>query len=79
MSRELGPYQAEKYDVSLPQLCIRYTLQLDLCPLPKTANPEHMRNNANLDFVISEADMKTLIAMEKIENYGDASVFPVYQ
>ena len=38
-----------------------------------------MRNNTDLDFVISEADMNKLIAMEKIENYGDAGVFPVYQ
>ena len=37
---------AERYGVSLAQLSIRYTLQLDLLPLPKTANPDHMRTNA---------------------------------
>jgi len=31
-----------------------------LLPLPKTANPEHMKINAAVDFVISDADMKTL-------------------
>jgi diketogulonate reductase-like aldo/keto reductase len=70
---------AKKYEVSLPQLCIRYTLQLGLLPLPKTANPAHMKNNADVDFIISDEDMQTLKTMEKIENYGDASVFPVYQ
>ena len=70
---------AEKYGVSVPQLCIRYTLQLDLLPLPKTANPDHMKNNAKVDFEISEDDMKILKGMEKIEDYGDASMFPVYQ
>lgn len=70
---------AEKYQVSLPQLCIRYTLQLGLLPLPKTANPEHMRNNADVNFVISEDDMTALKAMETISDYGEASVFPVYQ
>lgn len=70
---------AEKYQVSLPQLCIAYTLQLGLLPLPKTANPEHMKNNADANFVISEEDMLALKAMEKINDYGDASVFPVYQ
>ena len=49
---------AEKYDVSIPQLCIRYILQLGLLPLPKTANPKHMKNNAEVDFVISEEDME---------------------
>lgn len=70
---------SEKYGVSLPQLCIRYTLQLGLVPLPKTANPAHMKNNAELNFVISDEDMATLRATKKIENYGEASVFPVYQ
>ena len=63
----------------MPQLCIRYTLQLDLLPLPKTANPDHMRDNADVDFVISEADMEQLKNMEQIKDYGEASVFPVYK
>ena len=51
---------ADKYDVSVPQLSIRYTLQLGLLPLPKTANPEHMKSNAEVDFEISDEDMETL-------------------
>lgn len=70
---------AEKYSVSVPQLCIRYTLQLGLLPLPKTASSEHMKNNADVDFVISEEDMELLKNMERIKDYGKASVFPVYQ
>jgi len=70
---------AKKYGVSVPRLCIRYTLQLDLLPLPKTANPDHMKDNADVDFVISEEDMEQLRSMERIKDYGEASVFPVYQ
>lgn len=69
---------AAKYGVSVPQLSIRYILQLGLLPLPKTANPAHMRNNAELGFEISDADMETLRTIEPIKDYGDASVFPVY-
>ena len=70
---------AKKYGVSVPRLCIRYTLQLDLLPLPKTANPDHMKDNADVDFVISEKDMALLKNVERIKDYGEASVFPVYQ
>ncbi len=70
---------AKQYDVSLAQLCIRYTLQRGMLPLPKTANPQHMKSNAALDFVISDADMNILDNMEPIKDYGDASVFPVYR
>jgi diketogulonate reductase-like aldo/keto reductase len=69
---------AERYSISLAQLSIRYTLQLGLLPLPKTANPDHMRTNAEVNFEIAEEDMEVLKNMEKIEDYGDASTFPVY-
>ncbi len=69
---------AEKYGVTVPQLSIRYVLQLGLLPLPKTANPEHMKNNADVDFVISEADMDFLKNVARIKNYGSASMMPVY-
>ena len=69
---------ADKYTVSVSQLAIRYCLQLDLLPLPKTANQEHMKSNAEVDFVISEEDMEFLKNMEQIEHYGEHSKFPVY-
>ncbi|MDN3244663.1 diketogulonate reductase-like aldo/keto reductase [Streptomyces sp. DSM 42143] len=68
---------AEKYGVSVPQLCIRYTLQLGTVSLPKTANPEHMRSNANVDFEISDADMDALRGLRDVD-YGDHSAFPVF-
>lgn len=69
---------AEKYGVSVPQLSIRYCLELGLLPLPKTANPAHMKNNAEIDFSISGEDMDALKQMEQIKDYGEASMFPVY-
>jgi diketogulonate reductase-like aldo/keto reductase len=68
---------AQKYGVSVPQLCIRYTLQLGTVSLPKTANPDHMRSNAQVDFEISEADMDVLKDLHD-QDYGEHSAFPVY-
>jgi len=76
-NQEVGQI-AEKYGVTVPQLSIRYVLQLGLLPLPKTANPEHMKSNAAVDFVISEADMDLLKNVEQIKDYGDASMMPIY-
>lgn len=69
---------ADKYGVTVPQLCIRYTIQLGTVSLPKTANPKHMETNADVDFEISTEDMETLKKFKKIENYGESSGFPVY-
>ena len=57
---------AEKYGVSVPQLCIRYVLQLGAVALPKTADPGHMRS------------METLRSMEHLTDYGDYNGFPVF-
>lgn len=69
---------AGKYGVTVPQLSIRYCLQLGLLPLPKTANPEHMRNNADLGFIINDEDMNVLQNVERIKDYGEASSMPVF-
>lgn len=69
---------AQAYHVTVPRLCIRYTLQLGTAPLPKTANPAHMKENAEVDFVISDADMETLKEMKPLKDYGEFSVFPVF-
>ncbi|MGG3693723.1 aldo/keto reductase [Heyndrickxia ginsengihumi] len=69
---------ADKYGVSIAQLCLRYCLQLGLVVIPKTANPDHMRNNAELNFAISDGDMETLKNAEHIQDYGEHSFFPVF-
>ncbi|MBC6369274.1 aldo/keto reductase [uncultured Lactobacillus sp.] len=68
---------AEKYQVSVAQLCIRYDWQLNTVVLPKSVNPAHMKQNSELNFEISDVDMKTL---ENIHNfdYGTSSHFPVF-
>jgi diketogulonate reductase-like aldo/keto reductase len=68
---------AQNYGVSVPQLCIRYVLQLGTQALPKTANPEHMRANAQVDFEISDTDMHALLNLDD-KDYGEHSYFPVY-
>ncbi|WP_114784834.1 aldo/keto reductase [Botryobacter ruber] len=69
---------AEQYGVSVPQLGIRYDLQLGLLPIPKTSNPNHMKANAEVDFEISDKDMDSLKNVKHIQDYGEASVFPVF-
>ncbi|KRK99572.1 aldo/keto reductase [Companilactobacillus futsaii] len=77
MNDETIKQMAAKYNVSVPQLCIRYDWQLNVVVLPKTANPDHMKSNADINFEISAEDMKTLAKIDQM-NYGDASAYPVF-
>ena len=69
---------ADKYNVTVAKLCIKYTLQLETVSLPKTSNKEHMIENGDLDFEISKEDMEILKNIEHIKDYGNSSFFPVY-
>lgn len=68
---------AKKYGVSPAQLCIRYILQLGLIALPKASTRGHIKENATLDFVISDADMTSLSEVN-FKDYGEYSYFPVF-
>jgi diketogulonate reductase-like aldo/keto reductase len=68
---------AAKYGVTIPQLCIQYTLQLGTVSLPKSSNPAHIRSNVAADFTISAEDMA---ALENIgQDYGEDSRWPVFR
>ena len=69
---------AQKYGVTAAQLCVRYAIQLGTAALPKSGNPEHMKENAAVDFVISDADMELLQTLSLENPYGDFSIFPVF-
>lgn len=58
---------ADKYEKSVAQLCIRYVLQNDVLPLPKSVTPSRIEENTDIfDFEIMEQDMKTIDAMENV-------------
>ena len=68
---------AEKYKVSVAQLCIKYTLQLDTISIPKASSKAHIEDNAKLDFEISKEDMIELIKLNEVD-YGKDSFWPVF-
>lgn len=78
LHNEVIAAMAQKYKVSIPQLAIRYCLQLNLLPLAKTENPAHMKNNADVDFVISAEDMEALAHLAHFD-YGNDREIPVYR
>lgn len=67
---------AKRYGVTIPQLCIQYTLQLGTVSLPKSSNPDHIKSNVQLDFTISDEDMALLAGFG--QDYGDDSWWPVF-
>lgn len=56
---------AKKYDKTIAQVVLRWSLQKGYLPLPKTSTPERVPENADLfDFEISEEDMERISALK---------------
>ena len=55
---------ANKYNKSIAQLCIRWCLQNNTLPLPKSVTPSRIKENTEIfNFVISGEDMKKINSM----------------
>ncbi len=52
---------ARKYGVSVPQLCIRFTLELGTVSVPKSVHEKYIIDNTKVDFKIKDEDLKTLL------------------
>ena len=70
---------AEKYNKSFAQICLKYQLQLGCVVLPKASSLEHLKNNFDLNFEISNEDMDILNKVKPLDDYGDHDFFPVFK
>ncbi|MDE6945882.1 MAG: aldo/keto reductase [Anaeroplasmataceae bacterium] len=57
---------AEKYNTSIPKICLRYCYQNQTNPLPKSVHKERIQDNLEFDFVISKEDMNYLDSLSAI-------------
>lgn len=65
---------AEKYQKSTAQLCLRFCLQHGIVSLPKSVNPERIRENGLIfDFEISREDMERI---DKLGEFGGSGLDP---
>lgn len=57
---------AEKYGVTVAQLCIRFCIENGTLPLPKSVNENRIKANLDVDFKISTEDMDYLNSLYHI-------------
>lgn len=63
---------AGKYGKSVAQLCIRWCLQHQILPLPKSVTPSRIEENTKVfDFELSQEDMQRIDAMEYFGGSGN--------
>ena len=70
---------AKKYNKNFAQICLKYQLQLGCVVLPKASSLEHLKDNFDLDFEISDEDMDSLNKVKPLDDYGDHDFFPVFK
>ncbi len=59
---------ADRYGKSTAQVCIKWCLQHDICPLPKSVTPDRIKANADVfDFILTDDDMTKIDRMDRGE------------
>lgn len=59
---------ADQYGKSVAQVCIRYLLEKDVLPLPKSTTPSRIVENADVDFAISAEDLTFLDGLQDTDS-----------
>lgn len=57
---------AKKYNTTIPKICLRFCIQNNTLPLPKSVHKERIYDNLDFDFEISESDMNYLNSLDKL-------------
>ncbi len=70
---------AKKYGKSFAQICLKYCINLGMVVLPKATSKEHLKNNIDLNFEISDYDMEILKQVKPLKDYGAHDFFPVFK
>ncbi|MDR2103279.1 MAG: aldo/keto reductase [Treponema sp.] len=62
---------AKKYNKTIAQICIRWSLQMGFLPLPKSVTPARIRENALVfDFELSAEDVKAVADLKGVVGYS---------
>jgi len=57
---------AKKYSKSIAQICLRFCLDTNVLPLPKSVTPERIKENLDIDdFILDDADLLAITNMEE--------------
>ncbi|MEA4934714.1 MAG: aldo/keto reductase [Lawsonibacter sp.] len=63
---------AEQYHVTVPQLCLRFAVQNQVIPLPKSSDPGRMTQNLDLfGFELSQEDMARIRTLPQLAWLGE--------
>ena len=64
---------AQKYGRSVGQICLRWSMQMGWLPLPKSANPDRVKENLNVfDFELEPEDVELIANLKGV--CGEAPV-----
>ena len=64
---------AQKYGRSVGQICLRWSMQMGWLPLPKSANPDRVKENLNVfDFELEPEDVELIASLKGV--CGEAPV-----
>lgn len=70
---------AQKHNKTPAQILLKHTVQRGICAIPKSTNPERLRQNIDIfDFTLDAKDMEALNGLDQGVRLLDFSLFNGY-
>lgn len=62
---------AQRYEMTIPQVILRWNTQRNIIVLPRTTSMDHMRENVgSFNFTLSQEDIAAISSLNKNQSYG---------
>ena len=70
---------AKKYDRTVGQIVLNWSISREVIPIPMTSNPHRMIENlGSTDFVIEKEDLEKIDGLHRNQRYGQSEIWDVY-
>lgn len=66
LENEIVKQMADKYHTTIAKICLRYCIQKNTLPLPKSVHKERIKDNLDIDFNLSIEDLEYLDSLHHI-------------
>ena len=70
---------SKKYNKTVGQVVLNWSVSRDVIPIPMTSNPLRMKENlGSTDFVMEKEDLEKIDALNRNQRYGQSEIWNIY-
>ena len=79
LGEELIINLSKKYNKTVGQIVLNWSISRNAIPIPMTSNPHRMKENlGSTDFIMDNDDLKLIDKLNRNQRYGQSEIWDIY-